>query len=419
MKYTFSIFGLFLFLLSGAGIADAEIASVSAFPNPAVVGQNVTINITAVGVAAAPCSIPVYFGDGGSTTMVCPTTGTCVRSFPHIYATAGSYLFGAEATDCAAAGMDATLIVNCPSLNIATSVLPGGIVGQPYNAQLISSGGVAPITWSLSEVADTLPVGLSLSPSGLITGTPTVYESTTFRVVAEDSCGVGTVVQKDLSINIATPATSELIITRLQLTFGNGRAETTVSRNQPGLRVNADIRFDGSGLLKGYWEVDGRVLSQVNQHLTYGKSIRLTSPATPFLPTFVEGSHRVRLVITSPENEIPFPEAIYYVTSEESTAGLVPIRAEEPRNHAELVFAPQTFRWEGDSKATVFLIEFFEKEGDDPVAAAYTKATAYDLPASILAKDFESGKVYLWRVKSYDSEGNPVGASALSSFLFQ
>lgn len=419
MKYTFSIFGLFLFLLSGAGIANAEITSVSAFPNPAVVGQNVTINITAAGVAVAPCSIPVYFGDGGSTTMVCPTTGSCVRSFPHIYATADSYLFGAESTDCATAGREAVLTVNCPPLNIATSVLPGGIVGQPYNAQLISSGGVAPITWSLSEVADTLPAGLGLSPNGLITGTPTVYESTTFRVVAVDNCGDGTVAQKDLSINIATPATSELTITRMQLSFDNGRAEITVNRNQPGLRANADIRFDGSGLLKGYWEVDGRLLSQVNQHLTYGKSIRLTSPATPFLPTFVEGSHRVRLVITSPENQIPFPEAIYYVTSEESTAGLVPIRADEPRNHAELVYAPQTFRWEGDTKATVFLIEFFEKGGEDPVAAAYTKGTAYELPESILTESFAAGKAYMWWVKSYDSEGNPVGVSDLSSFLFQ
>jgi len=419
MKYTVSIFGLLLMLLLVAGVASADVASVSAFPNPAVVGQNVMVTITATGIAAAPCSIPVFFGDGGSTTMVCPTTGTCVRSFPHIYTAADSYLFGAETTDCAAAGRDAVLTVNCPPLNIVTSALPGGIVGQPYNAQLISSGGIAPITWTLSEVSDNLPAGLVLLPGGLITGTPTTYENVSLRVVAVDSCGDGTVDQQDLSINIATPATSELVITRMQLSFDNGRAETTVNRNQPGLRVNADLRFDGSGLLKGYWEVDGRLLAQVNQHLTYGKSIRLSSPAAPFLPTFVEGSHRVRLVITSPANEIPFPEAIYYVTSEESTAGLAPIRAVEPRDHAELVFAPHAFSWKGSGTEVVYLIEFFEREGEDPIAAAYTRDMSYDLPASILTDSFASGKNYLWRVKSYDAEGGLLGISELSHFIFQ
>ncbi|MCK4535856.1 MAG: hypothetical protein KAT93_02520 [Desulfuromonadales bacterium] len=222
-----------------------------------------------------------------------------------------------------------------------------------------------------------------------------------------------------VTVTFATPATSELTITRLQLSFDNGRAETTVNRNQPGLRANADLRFDGSGLLKGYWEVDGRVLSQVNQHLTYGKSIRLTSPAVPFLPTFVEGSHRVRLVITNPVNNIPFPEAIYYVTSEESTAGLAPLRTAEPRNHADLAFVPQSFRWEGTTRAAMYLVEFFEREGEVPVAAAYTKGTAYDLPEAILTESFDSGKAYMWWVKSYDAEGNLVGASELAHFIFQ
>jgi len=171
--------------------------------------------------------------------------------------------------------------------------------------------------------------------------------------------------------------------------------------------------------LKGYWEVDGRVLSQVNQHLIYGKSIRLISPDVPSLPTFVEGSHRVRLVITSPENDIPFPEAIYYVTSKESTAGLVPLRVTEPRNHAQLAFATQSFIWENPGKAAVFLVKFFEKDGKDPVAAAYTKETAYDMPESILTDNFTPGKAYSWWVKGYDDEGNQVGAGELSHFIFK
>ena len=313
-----------------------------------------------------------------------------------------------------------TLTVNCPALNIATSALPAGIVGQPYSAQLLSSGGVAPVTWDLEDGAGFLPDGLTITPTGMITGIPTSYGQSVFAVNAEDSCSpVAQIEEKDLSINVGAPATVDLTITRMQLSFDNGRAETTVSRNQPGLRAVADLRFNGTGLLKGYWEVDGRFLAPVNQHLTYGKSIRLTSPAVPFLPTFVEGTHRVRLVITNPENDIPFPEAIYFVTAEESTADLAPLRALEPRDHAELPFAPQTFSWENPGTALIYLVEFFEYEGEEPVAAAYTKGMAYDLPETILTDSFAAGKAYRWWVKSYDEEGNLVGASELSHFVLQ
>ncbi|MCK4502243.1 MAG: hypothetical protein KAU22_04355, partial [Desulfuromonadales bacterium] len=211
----------------------------------------------------------------------------------------------------------------------------------------------------------------------------------------------------------------ELTITRLQLSFANGRAETTINRNQPGLQVNADIRFVGSGLLEGYWQVDGQMLSRINQHLTYGESIRLTTPTVPFLPTFVEGSHRVKLIITNPTNSIVFPEAIYYVTSEDSTADLAPIKGATPRNHAELPFAPLSFSWQGSEAAAVYLLEFFAQKDEAPVAAAFTKAISYDLPQSILNDNFATEKAYYWWVKSYDAEGNLVGISDLNRFIFK
>jgi len=308
----------------------------------------------------------------------------------------------------------------CTTLSITTASLPAGIVGQPYSVRLLSTGGVAPITWGLSKVADTLPTGLTLSPSGLISGTPQAYETKHITVVAQDSCpGARSVARQDLAIGVTSPATAELTVTRLQLSFDNGRAETTVKRNQPGLRVRADIRFDGSGLLRGYWEVDGRMLAALNEHVVYGKSLQLTSPAVPFLPTFIEGSHHVRLVITDPALDITFPEAIYYVTAEESTAGRTPIRAVSPRDHAALSFAPQSFSWQGTGQDVIYLVELFEQGDKQRVSAAYTKAPGYDLPESILKEKFQPGKSYLWQIKSYSADGNLVGTSEPSHFTFQ
>jgi hypothetical protein len=308
----------------------------------------------------------------------------------------------------------------CPMLSITTASLPSGIIGQPYSVRLLSTGGVAPITWGLSRVADPLPTGLTLSPSGLISGTPQAYETKNIMVVAQDSCpGARSIARQELSIGVTSPATAELTITRLQLSFDNGRAETTVKRNQPGLRVKADLRFDGSGLLRGYWEVDGRMLAAVNEHLVYGKSLQLTSPAVPFLPTFIEGSHRVRLVIAEPALDIAFPEAIYFVTAEESVAGRIPIRIVKPRDHAELGFAPQAFNWEGAGREAIYLVELFERGDNQRIAAAYTKTPNYDLPEAILKEKFRPGKSYLWQIKSYDAEGNLVGTSEPAHFTFQ
>jgi hypothetical protein len=78
------------------------------------------------------------------------------------------------------------------SLIVATLAAPNGQLGTAYSLQLQAVGGTAPYTWTLDS--GSLPPGLGISPSGLITGTPTALGSFTFRVKAVDS---GTVVESD------------------------------------------------------------------------------------------------------------------------------------------------------------------------------------------------------------------------------
>ena len=64
------------------------------------------------------------------------------------------------------------------ALTITTTFLPAGTVGVAYSAQLQSSGGTGTVHWSIvvggAGPADgTLPAGLNLSTSGLISGVPT------------------------------------------------------------------------------------------------------------------------------------------------------------------------------------------------------------------------------------------------------
>ncbi len=90
----------------------------------------------------------------------------------------------------------------CPALNI--TIWPtqffAGTRGQAYENQLQSSGGQAPVTFSL--VSGSLPPRLSLNESGLISGTPTTAGSYNFTVKATDRCSS---VQKAFSMDIAVP----------------------------------------------------------------------------------------------------------------------------------------------------------------------------------------------------------------------
>jgi len=74
-------------------------------------------------------------------------------------------------------------VVNPPS--ITTTALPGGTVGQPYNQTLQASGGTGALTWTLA--GGSLPAMLSLSPSGVISGTPTNTGTANFTVRVTDS----------------------------------------------------------------------------------------------------------------------------------------------------------------------------------------------------------------------------------------
>ena len=76
--------------------------------------------------------------------------------------------------------------VAAPPLAITTTSLTNALEGTNYGENLSASGGVAPYAWS----ATGLPTGLSISPSGLISGTPISAGVSNVTVTVTDSNGV-------------------------------------------------------------------------------------------------------------------------------------------------------------------------------------------------------------------------------------
>ena len=71
---------------------------------------------------------------------------------------------------------------------ITTTTLPGGTVGQAYSQPVVATGGIGPLTWTIS--AGNLPPGLNLDgTTGVISGIPTAAGSPNFTVRVVDSLG--------------------------------------------------------------------------------------------------------------------------------------------------------------------------------------------------------------------------------------
>ncbi len=90
-------------------------------------------------------------------------------------------------------------------LTISTTSLSDGTQYATYSTQLNSSGGVGAVTWSLAS--GTLPVGMSLSSLGVLSGIPSTYGSFPVTVQLSDSATPSSQqIQKALTLNITSLA---------------------------------------------------------------------------------------------------------------------------------------------------------------------------------------------------------------------
>jgi large repetitive protein len=95
-------------------------------------------------------------------------------------------------------GNPAPVPAPAPALSISTSGLPGATVGTSYSTTLAASGGSGTKSWTIT--AGSLPAGLSLSSSGVLSGTPTAPGTASFT--AKVSAGTASS-QRQFSLGVA------------------------------------------------------------------------------------------------------------------------------------------------------------------------------------------------------------------------
>ena len=76
----------------------------------------------------------------------------------------------------------------CAKITMSPIPLPEGKVGEPYSIQIVATGGTSPYNYIWrAGTTGTLPDGLSISTSGLVSGTPITSGSYEVKILVEDN----------------------------------------------------------------------------------------------------------------------------------------------------------------------------------------------------------------------------------------
>jgi large repetitive protein len=153
---------------------------------------------------------------------------------------------------------------------IATQSLKPAAVGSAYSATLEGTGLPSDVTWEVTT--GPLPAGLTLSPAGTISGTPTATGSSTFTVKAtakEENFGPTRIDSRQYTLNVLQPLSAKLsrstaevkVRFRATLQAAGGQAPYTWSATgiPAGLAVGSDGVISGVPTRTGSFTFTARV----------------------------------------------------------------------------------------------------------------------------------------------------------------
>jgi large repetitive protein len=194
-----------------------------------------------------------------------------------------------DTTNNITVGFGFTLVVNAFSIDTA-AVLPSGAVSTPYSQQLAAANCGTGCTWTVASGG--LPSGITLSSSGLLSGTSSAFYNSGFAIQASGSAGT---VQKQFALLINFPQPLQITngvtlnssignTVSTALTASGGQGPYTWSLVSGSLPTGVTIAGPGetlaSNLLPGFSYLAGRLIAAGTYNFTIKVADSATTPAT-------------------------------------------------------------------------------------------------------------------------------------------
>ena len=246
------------------------------------------------------------------------------------------------------------------------------------------------------------------------------------------------------AIQTRTPAAG-LFIHKLNLRFANARNKKSFSPDSA-LRAKLDLRYSGTGLLQGTWQIASGIgsgakpvfttLAQVRRQLKLAQREFLVSPE---LPTQEPGNYRLRfcvqpLIVVSDQLHIdgqcPEPELMaeidYRIDGKDAPRTTVEI---ELLTALSMTLTPQTpLKWNKLKGAVAYQVQIFKSGNDDVedavdgaefVVRMISSPDRTQLYLSELARQqLQPGQQYRWRVTAHDENALLIGTSEFAEFTY-
>ena len=151
------------------------------------VGTPYNQTVSALG-AAPPVTFSVTSGALPAGLLLNSATGL-ISGTPSTFGTNNFTITATDLNGCAGSRAYTIIIaqVGCPPIALSPSAVPAAITGTFYNQTIVASGGVAPYTFVLGS--GSLPTGLTLSSSGVLSGIPSAPGIFNFSIRATDANG--------------------------------------------------------------------------------------------------------------------------------------------------------------------------------------------------------------------------------------
>jgi hypothetical protein len=284
-------------------MGNQTISFTSTAPSDAVVGGP-TYSVS----ATASSGLTVALTIDSSATSVCQISGSTV-SFTH----AGTCVIDANQTGDsnynAAPEVQQSFtvysVLNPLAITTTASMIPSATEDVPYSFQLDATGGTPQYTWAVTGGA--LPMGLTLSPTGLLSGTPESNTGTyDFTVTVVDSGSPPQTASQPLSMVLQWP-TPPPPPTKKTVTC-NGSCSTTVTTSTGTETVS------GTSVGIGVVEVSVETQSLACGGLDYSPQITdvvstVTFPAGLKVATTIDKASDPKAYLTCYSDPTPFVDA--------------------------------------------------------------------------------------------------------------